>query len=159
MTRLRDWVGNGPTLRTRSGREEWGTHYFCIADEVVALAAAAGWEFGELFAVARGGAGFLPGTSRAFFFGGAHGFGALQFQFHVEFGTFADGSTVAEAEVGDLGLEGELERVKQGGRGFHGNALINDSVLDFHDGDQDGFGAVEEREVDAAVLICPHGAA
>ncbi len=62
-----------------------------VADEVVGFAAVAGREFGEFAAVAGGEAGFLLGTRSAFFLGGAEGFGALHFQFHVEFGAFADG--------------------------------------------------------------------
>ncbi len=35
--------------------------------------------------------------------------------------------------------------------------LVEESVLDFHDGDEDSFGAVEEREFDTAVSIHTDG--
>ncbi len=134
--------------------------YVCgVADEVVGFAAVAGGEFGKFLATAWRETRFLLGAGGAFFSGGAHGFGALQFQFHVEFGAFADGFAGGQAEEGDLGLERELERVEQSGAHLDGDALVEEAVLDFHDGDEDGFGAVEEREFDAGVLVHAGGAA
>ncbi len=62
-------------------------------------------DFGAFLAIAGRQTVVLFGASSAFFFGGAHGFGAFHFQVVVEFGAFADGAAVAEAEGGDLGLE------------------------------------------------------
>jgi len=148
-----------PTQANR--RLEWGTHIhrrFWIPDEVVALAAVAWWEFGEFAAVAWGEAGFLFGAAGTLFFCGAQGFGALHLQFIVEFGAFADGFAGAEAGVRDLGLERELERVEQSRTHLDGDALVEQGVLDFHDRDQDGFGAVEEREFDAGIFVHADGA-
>jgi hypothetical protein len=136
-----------------------GGCFLFVADEVVALAADAGGEFGEFAAVARGEARLLFGAVGTLLFGGAHGFGAFEFQFHVEFGAFADGFAGTEAGVGDAGLESELERVEQSRSHFDGDALVDEGVLDFADGDDDGFGAVEEREFDAGVLVHSGGTA
>jgi hypothetical protein len=37
--------------------------------------------------------------------------------------------------------------------------VVEEAALDFHDGDEDGFGAVEEREFDARVFVHADGAA
>jgi hypothetical protein len=66
-----------------------------IGDDAEAFAVGTGGEFGELFAVAWGEAGFLFGAEGAFVFGGAERFGAFHFQFTVEFGAFADGFACA----------------------------------------------------------------
>jgi hypothetical protein len=52
-----------------------------------------------------------------------------------------------------------LERVEQSGAHFDLNTTVEQGVLDFHDGDEDGFGAVEEREFDAGVLVEADGTA
>ncbi len=96
-------IGSIGRVGTR-GFSRSGGRYFGIADEAAVFAVVAG-NFGEFLAVAGGGAVVLFGAGGAFFFRGAHGFGALHFQVVVEFGAFADRSAVAEAEGGDLGLE------------------------------------------------------
>jgi hypothetical protein len=106
-------------------------------------------------------ASFGGGAGGADLFGGAEAAGAVEFEGVFEFGAGGDGlETRGEAGEGaDLQLHGELEGVKQGMGGKAVDAGVDERVLDFHDGEHDRFGAFEDGEVEAGVLVHADGTA
>ncbi len=65
---------------------------------------------------------------------------------------------MSEAVEGEFDLDGELDGVEQSRGGLVGDAVVEQSVLDFHDGDHDGLGALEDGEFDAVLLVGSEGA-
>ena len=92
--------------------------------------------------------------------GGAETAGTVHFEVVVEFGTFENAAGVA-AETGFVGLDldGELEAVEKSAGGFVVDAGVEQGVLDFHDGEQDGCRGVEHGEFNAGVFVHPDRAA
>ena len=122
---------------------EWGTHGY--------------WFVG---AVTGGGAGGGVGAGGADFAGWALPLGAFEFEVEVEFGAGGDGlELVRQAVEREFDLERELDGVKQRRGGSVVDASVEEGVLDLHDGEHDGFGAFEDGEFDAGVLVHADGAA
>jgi len=92
---------------------------------------------------------------------GAEASGAVQFEFLVEFGTGRNGIVfVGEAGVRvDFELDGKLEGVQESVSHLTIDASVEECALDFHDGEHDGFGAFEDGEFDAGILVHANGSA
>jgi hypothetical protein len=101
----------------------------------------------------------LGAAGVAFVGGGAEASGAFEVKFLVEFGAGLDGRvTIRESGVVEFGLDGELERVEKSVGQLAIDAGVEQCALDFHDGEHDGFGAFEDGEFDAGVLVHADGA-
>jgi hypothetical protein len=59
----------------------------------------------------------------------------------------------------DLELNGELEGIEKGVGHLAVDAGVEECALHFHDGEHDGFGAFEDGEFDAGVLVHADGSA
>jgi hypothetical protein len=59
----------------------------------------------------------------------------------------------------DFELDGELERIEKRVGHLAVDAGVEQSALDFHDGEYDGFRAFEDGEFDAGVLVHADGSA